>query len=75
MTLLAITYLAVQYLLGLRRTGFLWVLGAAALAEAPLLVLAGDDLTDIALMLAALQLALAGALFAATILRGRAQRS
>ncbi len=41
MTLLAVTYLTVQYLVALGRGGFLWVLGAVALAE-PLLLVAGD---------------------------------
>src|SRR3712207_8320045 len=31
MTLLAVAYLAVQYMLALRQTGFLWVLGVVAL--------------------------------------------
>lgn len=41
MTLLAVTYLTVQYMLALGRTSFLWVLGAIALIE-PLVLSAGD---------------------------------
>ena len=41
MTLLAVAYLAVQYMLALRQTGFLWVLGVVAVAE-PFLLTAGD---------------------------------
>jgi glycosyltransferase involved in cell wall biosynthesis/O-antigen/teichoic acid export membrane protein len=41
MSLLAVAYLAVQYMLALRRTGFLWVLGLVAVAE-PFLLTAGD---------------------------------
>ena len=40
MTLLAVAYLCVQYLLALGRTSFLWVLGVVALAE-PFLLSAG----------------------------------
>jgi hypothetical protein len=36
--LLALTYLAVQFLLGMRRFGALWGLGVAAVAEALILV-------------------------------------
>ena len=41
MTLLAVTYLTVQYMLALRRTSFLWVLGVVAVAEPFLLAPAG----------------------------------
>ena len=41
MTLLAVAYLAVQYMLALRQTSFLWVLGVVAVAE-PFLLTAGD---------------------------------
>ncbi len=41
MTLLAVAYLAVQYMLALRQTGFLWILGVVAIAE-PFLLTAGD---------------------------------
>jgi hypothetical protein len=39
MTLLAIAYLTVQYMLALGRTSFLWVLGVVAVAETFLLSL------------------------------------
>ncbi|MCW2990993.1 MAG: glycosyltransferase [Solirubrobacterales bacterium] len=41
MFLLAISYLTVQYLIALGRRGFLWVLGAVAIAE-PLVLFSGD---------------------------------
>jgi O-antigen/teichoic acid export membrane protein len=63
MTLLAVAYLAVQYMLALRRTAFLWVLGVVAVAE-PFLLTAGDfDLVSFATVVLALQcVAAAGAL-------------
>jgi O-antigen/teichoic acid export membrane protein len=45
-TLLAVTYLAIQYLLALRRTAFLLPLGAIALAEPVLLLTAAPDTPD-----------------------------
>lgn len=45
-TLLALTYLAIQYLLALRRTAFLLPLGAIALAEPALLLTAAPDTPD-----------------------------
>lgn len=45
-TLLAVTYLAIQYLLALRRTAFLLPLGAIALAEPVLLVTAAPQDPD-----------------------------
>ncbi len=45
-TLLALTYLAIQYLLALRRTAFLAPLGAIALAEPVLLLTAAPDTPD-----------------------------
>jgi O-antigen/teichoic acid export membrane protein len=41
MTLLAVSTLAVQYMLALHRTAFLWALAVAAIAE-PLLLSGGD---------------------------------
>jgi glycosyltransferase involved in cell wall biosynthesis/O-antigen/teichoic acid export membrane protein len=63
MTFLAIAYLAVQYMLALRKTAFLWVLGVVAVAE-PFLLTAGDfDLVSFATIVFALQcVAAAGAL-------------
>jgi O-antigen/teichoic acid export membrane protein len=55
-TLLALTYLAIQYLLALRRTAFLLPLGAIALAEPVLLVTAAPDNPDgFAIVVLALQ--------------------
>ena len=62
MSLLACAFLAVQYLLGLRRVGFLVLLGAAALCEPPAVIAASGSLTSVALTLAGVQLALAAGL-------------
>ncbi|HEX6460660.1 MAG TPA: oligosaccharide flippase family protein [Thermoleophilaceae bacterium] len=62
MTFLAITYLCVQYLLALHRSRFVLVLAAGAVLDPLLLLLAGHKLTSIALVLAALQAALAAAI-------------
>jgi O-antigen/teichoic acid export membrane protein len=59
MTLLACTYLSAQYLLALRRSRFVWLLGLAAIAEFGLLLAVGDDLTAVALAVLAVQVALA----------------
>lgn len=64
MTLLAAVYLSVQYLLGLHRASFIWVLAAAAVIEPVLLQAIGARLTEIALALLGLQLVLAAALLA-----------
>jgi glycosyltransferase involved in cell wall biosynthesis/O-antigen/teichoic acid export membrane protein len=64
MALLASAYLSVQYLLALHRANFLWVLGVAAVLEPLLLQGIGAQLTDVALVLFGLQLAVAGAVLA-----------
>ena len=56
MSLLACTYLAVQYLLGLHRARFIWALAVAAVAEVVLLASIGANLERVALALFALQL-------------------
>jgi glycosyltransferase involved in cell wall biosynthesis/O-antigen/teichoic acid export membrane protein len=63
MTLLAVAYLAVQYMLALRQVAFLWVVGVVAIAE-PFLLTAGDlDLVAFSGVVFALQcVAAAGAL-------------
>jgi O-antigen/teichoic acid export membrane protein len=59
MTLLAVAYLAVQYMLALRQTGFLWILGVVAVAE-PFLLTVGDmGLVSFAGVVLALQCAAA----------------
>jgi O-antigen/teichoic acid export membrane protein len=55
MSLLACSYLSVQYLLAMGKASFLFVLGAAVLAEVGLLLTIGDDLTAIALALFGIQ--------------------
>ena len=62
MSLLACGYLCVQYLLALGRAAFVWVLGAAVLAEVGLLVGLGGTLTGIAMALGGLQAVLAAVL-------------
>jgi len=71
MALLACAYLAVQYLLALGRSAFIWVLGAGAAAEVLLLLAIGADLTQVAIALSALQMACAAAVLALS-LRGAA---
>ena len=62
MALLACSYLAVQYLLGLGRSGFIWILACAAALEVGLLAVIGADLEQLAMALAGLQLACAAVL-------------
>ena len=68
MTLLACTYLSVQYLLGLHRARFIVTLAAAAVAEVVLLASIGADLGQVALALFALQ-AICAAVVVTTSLR------
>lgn len=63
MSLLACSYLSVQYLLAMGRASFLFVLGAGVLVEVGALLAIGDDLTTIALALFLIQ-----AVCAATLL-------
>jgi glycosyltransferase involved in cell wall biosynthesis/O-antigen/teichoic acid export membrane protein len=66
MSLLAVAYLAVQYMLALRKTAFLWVLGLVALAEPFLLTLGDYGLVSFATVVFAVQCAAAaGALLLA----------
>jgi hypothetical protein len=60
MALLASAYLAVQYMLALRRTAFLWILGVVAVAEPFLLATADLDLVTFAATVLALQAVAAG---------------
>jgi O-antigen/teichoic acid export membrane protein len=55
MSLLACSYLSVQYLLAMGRASFLFVLAGGVIAEVALLLTIGDDLTAIALALFAIQ--------------------
>jgi O-antigen/teichoic acid export membrane protein len=59
MSLLACSYLSVQYLLALGRSAFIWLLGVAAAAEVVLLAGIGADLEQVAVALFGLQLACA----------------
>jgi O-antigen/teichoic acid export membrane protein len=71
MTALAFTYLSAQYLIALRRSRFLWLLAATALAEPLVLAVFGGRLVDVAGALLALQLVLAAALVALDLYRPR----
>jgi O-antigen/teichoic acid export membrane protein len=62
MTLLACTYLAVQYLLALHHVRFIWLLAVGAAAEVLVLLGVGDELTTLALALVAIQGTLAAIL-------------
>jgi O-antigen/teichoic acid export membrane protein len=55
MTLLACSYLSVQYLLALGRARFIWVLAVAAVAEVAVLSTLGAHLTDVAVALFGIQ--------------------
>jgi hypothetical protein len=61
MSLLAGTFLAVQYLLALHRRRFLWLLAVAAVLDPVLVNAMGSNLTDVALVLVGLQAVLAAA--------------
>jgi O-antigen/teichoic acid export membrane protein len=62
MSLLACSYLSVQYLLALGRARFIWILAAAAVAEVVALIGIGADLTTVALALFGVQAACAAAI-------------
>jgi O-antigen/teichoic acid export membrane protein len=62
MSLLACSYLSVQYLLAMGRAHFLLVLAAGIVVEVPLLLSIGDDLTAIAIALLGIQAACAAAI-------------
>jgi O-antigen/teichoic acid export membrane protein len=62
MSLLACSYLSVQYLLALGRVRFIWILVAAVVAEVVALIGIGADLTAVALALFGVQAACAAAL-------------
>lgn len=70
MTLLACTYLSVQYLLGLHRAAFIWTLAIAAAAEVILLALIGADVERVALALLGLQLVCAAVLLTLSLRTG-----
>ena len=72
MAMLALAYLAVQYMLALGRANFIWVLGAGAVAEVLLLLAVGANLTTIAAVLSGLQLLCASVLLALSF-RGRSR--
>ena len=66
MTLLACAYLAVQYMLALGRTSFLWLLGVVAVIEPFLLTAGGDSLFGYAALVFGIQVLAAGGLLAMT---------
>ena len=63
MTLLAVAYLTVQYMLALGQVRFLWVLGAVAVIEIPLLF-SGDSITGFATLVLGAQVVVACAVLA-----------
>jgi O-antigen/teichoic acid export membrane protein len=60
MTLLAVAYLTVQYMLALHQMHFLWALAAIALAEPVILALAGRGVVTFAAIVFGVQSAAAG---------------
>ena len=74
MAFLACSYLCVQFLLGLRRAGFIAVLAVGVVAEVILLAQVGDDLELVAMVLAALQLCCAVVLVLLAFTAGRGAR-
>ncbi|MBA3300393.1 MAG: glycosyltransferase [Thermoleophilaceae bacterium] len=75
MTALACTYLAVQYLLALRRWPFLILLAGAVVAEVVLLWGIADDITQFSIVLAAIQVVLALTVGALGFRRASARRT
>jgi len=71
MSLLACSYLAVVFLFALHRSGFVWFLAAAAIAEPVALLAGGDTLTAVAFVLLGLDALLAAALTSAAFTRHR----
>jgi O-antigen/teichoic acid export membrane protein len=75
MTLLAVTYLTVQYTVAMGATGFLWVLGVMAVVEPILLTGAADGIVDFATIVLAVQcVAAAGVLALGLRAAGRGRR-
>jgi glycosyltransferase involved in cell wall biosynthesis/O-antigen/teichoic acid export membrane protein len=64
MTLLAVAYLTVQYMLALRATRFLWVLGAVAIAEVLVLFNGDFGIVAFATIVLGVQVVAAGAVLA-----------
>ncbi|MEA2248209.1 MAG: hypothetical protein QOH46_2738 [Solirubrobacteraceae bacterium] len=60
MTLLAVAYLTVQYMLALHQMHFLWILAAIALAEPVILALAGGGVVSFAAIVFGVQCVAAG---------------
>jgi O-antigen/teichoic acid export membrane protein len=73
MTLLACTYLSVQYLLALGHASFIWVLAAAAVMEVVLLAAVGANLTGVAVALFGVQLACATVILTLSLRRAPAK--
>jgi hypothetical protein len=64
MTLLAVAYLTVQYMVALGATHFLWVLGVVAVAEPFLLTTAGHSIVGFAAIVFGVQCVAASAVLA-----------
>jgi O-antigen/teichoic acid export membrane protein len=67
MTLLAFTYLTVQYMVALGETSFLWVLGAVALAEPFVLTTSGEGIVSFAWIVLGVQLVAAASVLALAV--------
>ena len=74
MTLLAVAYLTVQYMVALGETRFLWVLGVVAIAE-PFLLTAGDEgIVDFATIVFGVQCVAASSILALGLTARRRRR-
>jgi O-antigen/teichoic acid export membrane protein len=73
MTLLACSYLSVQYLLAMHRTRFVFVLAVALLVEVSALLAIGADLTAVAAALVAVQLSCAAVMLTLALRRAPAR--
>jgi O-antigen/teichoic acid export membrane protein len=71
MTLLAVAYLTVQYMVALHEMRFLWVLGAIAVAEPFLLTAAGDGIVGFAAIVFGVQCVAASAMLGLGLARQR----
>ncbi len=67
MTLLAFTYLTVQYMVALGETSFLWVLGAVALAEPFVLTTSGQGIVSFAWIVFGVQFVAAASVLALAV--------
>ena len=67
MTLLAFTYLTVQYMVALGETSFLWVLGVVAIAEPFVLTASGEGIVSFAWIVLGVQFVAAASVLALAV--------